>query len=79
MEPRTKNNNKKTQKTKKKRNKKTKETLKQNPEANCMVCTWLKKDEMVIEIRYSSFANAFDCNTNAESNVDLSELCSFFR
>ena len=38
-EPRTKKNNKKTNK----KIKKTKKTLKRNPEAKCMVCTWLKK------------------------------------
>ena len=34
---------KKTKKTKKKIKKKQKKTLKRNPEAKCMVCTWLKK------------------------------------
>ena len=36
------NHGQKKHKKNEKRNKKTKKTLKRNPEAKCMVCTWLK-------------------------------------
>ena len=53
MEPRTKKEKKKkdTKKKPKKKQKKPKKTLKQNPEAKCMVCTWLK-NFMIDELHF---------------------------
>ena len=47
-----------------------KKTLKQNPEAKCMVCTWLKKSRL-IQLRISSKANICE---KWEERLDTNDL-----
>ena len=63
MEPRTKKHTQKNgKKNGKKPKKKQKKTLKRNPEAKCMVCTWLKNEKQVTSSGYGIHVTGSDDN-----------------
>ena len=54
------------QKKKQKKNKKSKKSLKRNPEAKCMVCTWLKNTDEEIKL-HEAVLSKNDISDNSET------------